>query len=49
MIIAIDTIIILLIYFMFYRNENFTDSGLTNFGKVLENLPALHSIYLDFN
>ena len=49
MIIAIDRIIFQLIYFMFYRNKNFTDSALANFGKSLENLPALHSIYLDFN
>ena len=30
---------------MFYSNENFTDSGLTSFGKSLENLPALNSIF----
>ena len=28
--------------------KNFTDSGLTNFGKSLENLPALKSISLNF-
>ena len=32
----------------FYRNENFTDNGLTNFGKSLENCPALNSISLNF-
>ena len=48
MIIAIDRIIFELIYFMFYRNRNFTDSGLTNFGKSLENLPTLNSISLNF-
>ena len=32
---------------MFYSNENFTDSGLTNFGKSLENLLALNFISLD--
>ena len=29
--------------------NNFTDSGLTNFGKSLENLPALNSISLNFH
>ena len=32
----------------FYSNENFTDSGLTNFGKSFENLSALNSISLNF-
>ena len=32
----------------FDRNKNFSDSGLTNFGKSLENLPALNSISLNF-
>ena len=32
----------------FYRNENFTDSGLTNFGKSLENVPTLNFISLNF-
>ena len=31
----------------FYSNRNFTDSGLTNLGKSLENLPALNSISLN--
>ena len=31
-----------------YSNENFTDGGLSNFGKSLENLLALNSIYLSF-
>ena len=48
MIIAIDRSIFQLIYFIFYSNRNFTDSGLTNFGKSLENLPALNSISLNF-
>ena len=33
----------------FYSNENFTNSGLTNFGKSLQNLPALNSISFYFN
>ena len=33
----------------FYRNKNFTDSALTNFGKSLENLTALNSISLNFD
>ena len=32
----------------FYSNRNFTDSGLTNFGKSLEDLTALNSISLNF-
>ena len=28
--------------------RNFTDSGLTNFGKSLENIPTLNSISLNF-
>ena len=28
--------------------RNFTDSGLTNFGKSLENVPTLNSLSLDF-
>ena len=32
----------------FYRNENFTDNGLTNFGKSLENVLTLSSITFDF-
>ena len=32
----------------FYSNESFTDSGLTNFGKSFQNLPALNSITLNF-
>ena len=36
------------IFYIFIAIENFTDSGLTNFGKSLENLPALNSISLDF-
>ena len=47
MIISIDRIIFQLIYFMFLQHENFTDSGLTNFGKFLENVPALNSISLN--
>ena len=34
---------------MFYSNKNFTDSGLTNFGKSLKNLLALNSISLYFS
>ena len=49
MIIVINRIIFQLIYFMLlYSNWKFTDSGLTNFGKSLENLPALNYIYLNF-
>ena len=33
---------------MFYRNENFTDDGLTNFGKSLETLSILNSLSLNF-
>ena len=32
----------------FYRNSNFTDTGLTNFGKSLSTLPTLNSLSLDF-
>ena len=32
----------------FYSNNNFTDNGLTNFGKSLETLLALNSISLNF-
>ena len=49
MIITIYRIVFQFIYFIFYRNENFKDSGLTNFGKSVENLPALNSISLDFS
>ena len=48
MIITISRIIFELIHFIFYRNRNFTDSGITNLGKSLENLPALNSISLNF-
>ena len=34
---------------LYYSNQNFTDSGLTNIGKSLENLPALNSISLNFD
>ena len=34
--------------YSFYSNKNFTDNGLTNFGKSFETLPALNSISLDF-
>ena len=37
---------IFLIYF--YNNRNFTDNGLTNLGKSLENLLVLNSISLNF-
>ena len=33
----------------FYRNQRFTDSGLTNFGKSLETLPTLNYVNLDFD
>ena len=36
------------IFLFFIGIKNFTDSGLTNFGKSLENLPALNSISLSF-
>ena len=49
MIIAIDRIIFNLYLLWFYSNENLTDSGLTNFGKSIENLLALNSISLNFN
>ena len=49
MIIIIDRIIFQLLYLCFYSNKNFTDSSLTNFGKSLENLPALNSISLNFD
>ena len=29
---------------MFFRNTNFTDNGLINFGESLKNLPALNSL-----
>ena len=32
----------------FYSNKNFTDRGLTNFGKTLKNLQALNYISIDF-
>ena len=48
MIIAIDRIIFNLYLLWFYSNENLADSGLTNFGKSLENLLALTSISLNF-
>ena len=38
-----------LIFLCFYRNENFTDNGLTKFGMSLENLSALNSISLNFS
>ena len=50
MIIAIDRIIFHInMFYVFYSNRNFTDSGLTNFGKPLENLAALNSITLNFD
>ena len=48
MIIVIDRKIFQLIYLCFYSNYNFTDSGLTNLGKSLENVSALNSISLNF-
>ena len=47
MIITIDRTILQLIYLFFYSND-LNDSGLTNFGKSLENIPALNSISLNF-
>ena len=35
-------------YFLFYSNKHFTDSALTNFGKSLENLLTLNSIFINF-
>ena len=51
MIIAIGKIIFQLISFIysFFGNKKFTDSGLTNLGKSLENLPALNYISLAFD
>ena len=34
---------------LFYRNQNFTNSGLINFGKSLANTPTLNSIFLNFD
>ena len=34
---------------MFYSNKIFSDNGLTNFGKSLENHTALNSISLNFD
>ena len=34
---------------LLYSNGYYTDSGLTNFGKALENLPILNSIYLNID
>ena len=48
MIIAIDRIILNYYILCFSSNKNFTDSGLTYFGKSLVNLPALKSISLHF-
>ena len=36
-------------FFTFYSNENFTDNGLTNFGRSLENHHSLNSIILNFS
>ena len=49
MITATDRIIFQLIDFIFYSNKNFTDNGLTNFGKSIENVPTINSISLNFN
>ena len=38
--------LIFIIYF--YSCENFTDTGLTNFGKSLENISALNTISYNF-
>ena len=46
--IAIDKIVLNYYMLCFYRNEKFTNSSLTNFGKSLENLPALNSISFNF-
>ena len=32
----------------FYRNENFTDSGLTNFGKSLEKSSSIKFYFFKF-
>ena len=48
MIIVIDRIIFKLIYLYFHSNGKFTDSGLTNFGNSLKNLPKLNIISLNF-
>ena len=39
--------LIFIIYFN--SNKSFTDSGLTKFGKSLENVTTLNSISLNFN
>ena len=47
--IAIDRIIFRInIFYVFLAMRNFTDSGLANFGKSLQNLLALNSISLNF-
>ena len=49
MIIAIDRIIFqLTIFYDLYRNKNFTDSGLTNFRKSLENHSSIKFYFFKF-